>query len=446
MMKKESNFDVAAPRALLPPSADVAVVGAGPAGIMAAGRAAELGGRVVLVEKNKKPGRKLLLTGKGRCNITNAEFDLRKLVENYGKNGRFLFRAFSVFGPKEVIEFFENLGVKTKTERGRRVFPLSDKSEDVRRALVDLLIKNRVSVRCNSEVVRIVCRNHKIEKLILKNGEITARNYIFCTGGKAYPATGSTGDGFKWARDLGHRVTALSPALVPIRTKESWVKELQGLSLKNVEISVFQRGKKERSEFGECLFTHFGLSGPIILEISKMVGELLKGGEVSLSLDLKPALDFAKLDKRIQRDFKKYQNKSFKNSLADLLPRKLIPVIVKLSKIDPEKQVNGITREERHNLVKLFKNLGMTARGLSGFDSAIITSGGISLAEINDKMMRSKIIDNLFFAGEIIDVDGPTGGFNLQICWSTGRLAGENAVAAEADPAPGLEAREIQKD
>ncbi|MCJ7786666.1 aminoacetone oxidase family FAD-binding enzyme, partial [Patescibacteria group bacterium] len=356
-IKKENNFDVA-------------VVGAGPAGMIAAGRAAELGARVILIEKNKKSGKKLLLTGKGRCNITNAEFNLRKLVENYGKNGKFLFHAFSVFGPKDVIDFFEKLGLKTKIERGKRVFPFSDKSEDVLKVLIEYLIKNKVNIIYNSEVIRIDYQNRKIKKLILKNREIVAENYIFCTGGKSYSLTGSTGDGFKWSNDLGHHSKELSPALVPIKTKENWVRELQGLSLKNVEIRVFQKDKKERSEFGECLFTHFGLSGPIILDISKKVGELLKNGEVKLLLDLKPALDFAKLDKRVQRDFKKYQNKSFKNCLTDLLPCKLIPVIVKLSNIDSEKKVNNITREERQNLVKLLKNLEMTAEGLLGFDSA----------------------------------------------------------------------------
>jgi len=407
---------------------DVAVVGAGPAGMIAAGRAAELGAKVILIEKNKKPGIKLLLTGKDRCNITNAEFNLRKLVENYGKNGKFLFHAFSVFGPKDIINFFEKLRLKTKTERGKRIFPLSDKSEDVLRALINYLTKNKVNIVYNSAVIGVDCKDHKIKKLILENEEIVAGNYIFCTGGKSYPLTGSTGDGFKWATDLGHRIKKISPVLVPIKIKENWVKELQGLSLKNVEISVFQKGKKERSEFGECLFTHFGLSGPIILDISKKVGELLKDGEVKLLLDLKPALDSAKLDGRVQRDFKKYRNKLFKNCLANLLPCKLIPVIVKLSNINPEKKVNMITKEERHNLVRLLKNLEMTVRELLGFDSAIITSGGISLEEIDHKTMRSKVIDNLFFAGEIIDVDGPTGGFNLQVCWSTGYLSGESAA------------------
>ena len=407
---------------------DVAVVGGGPAGMMAAGRAAELGAKTILLEKNDKLGRKLLLTGKGRCNITNAEFDLKKLVENYGENGKFLFHAFSVFGPEQVIDFFENLGLKTKIERGKRVFPISDKSEDVLKALVRYLAKNKTDIVCGSEVRKIDCQNRKIKKLVSKDKEIRAKNYIFATGGKSYPLTGSSGDGFKWAETLGHHIERLSPALVPVKIKEAWVKNLQGLSLKNIEVSLFQKGKRDKTEFGECLFTHFGLSGPIVLNLSKRIGQLLEKGKVKISLDLKPALDFAKLDLRLQRDFTKYRNKSFKNSLADLLPRKLIPVVVGLSGIDPEKKTNNITREERHNLAKLLKNLEMTPESLLGFNTAIITSGGVSLKEIDHKTMKSKIIDNLFFAGEIIDVDGPTGGFNLQICWSTGYLAGENAA------------------
>lgn len=407
---------------------DIAVIGGGPAGIGAAGRAGELGGKVILLEKNNQLGAKLLLTGKGRCNLTNAEFDLRNLVSNYGEKGKFLFHAFHTFGPKAVIDFFETLGVPTKIERGKRVFPVSDRAEDVCTALASFLNNSKVKVMRNAQVMGIECKNRKIKKLILKNGEIRASNYILATGGKSYPKTGSTGDGYTWAKALGHTVTPLSPALVPITTKEVWVKRLQGLSLKNVEASVWQKGKKEASEFGECLFTHFGLSGPIIHTLSHKIGTLLKKGAVEIHLDLKPALDFSTLDKRIQRDFQKGPNKAFKNSLGELLPHKLISVVVELSKIDPEKRVNLIRSEERQSLGKLLKSLSLTASWLLGFDEAIVTSGGISLSEIDDKTMRSKIIDNLFFAGEIIDVDGPTGGFNLQICWSTGYLAGESAV------------------
>jgi len=405
---------------------DVAVIGGGPAGLMAAGRAAELGKKVVLLEKNKKPGRKLVLTGKGRCNITNAEFDLRKLVLNYGQKGRFLFHAFHVFGPEKTIEFFLKRGLKTKTERGGRVFPVSDDANDVLNVFIKYLLKGKVQIIYGAEVMNIEKKKHHISRLILKDGEIAAKSYIICTGGKSYSATGSTGDGYLWAEKLGHRVEDLIPALVPLKIKEKWVTDLQGLTLKNVAAAVLQEDKKQVSIFGECLFTHFGLSGPIILDVSQQVGELLKNGPVEISLDLKPALDFTTLDGRLQRDFQKYHNKFFQNSLDDLLPQKMIPVIVKFSGIDPVKKAIYITKEERHGLVRLLKNLKMTVDGLLGFEPAIVTNGGISLDEIDDKTMKSKIIDNLFFAGEIIDVHGPSGGFNLQICWSTGYLAGEN--------------------
>lgn len=418
MKIKENNFDF-----------DVAVVGGGPAGMMCAGRAAELGARVVLLEKNKQVGKKLLITGKGRCNITNGEVNLKKLVENYGNNGKFLFHAFSVFNTRDTIDFFQSRGLKVKTERGQRVFPVSDKAQDILNVLLEYLAKNEVNILYNSEVVRVEYKNHKIKKLVLKNRkQITAKNYVICTGGKSYPNTGSTGDGYMWAKSLGHSIKKPTPSLVAIRTKEKWVRNLQGLSLKNVEINVFGKNKKKFSLFGECLFTHFGLSGPIILSASKRIGELLEKGRVKIFFDLKPALDLTKLDKRVQRDFQKYQNKSFKNCLNDLLPRTLIPEIVKLSEIPSNKKVNTITKKERYGLVRLLKNLEITVDRLSGFDSAIITNGGVFLKEINDKTMQSKIVDNLFFAGEVIDVDGPTGGFNLQVCWSTGYLAGENAV------------------
>jgi len=395
--------------------------------LMAAGRAAELGKKVVLLEKNKKPGRKLVITGKGRCNLTNAEFDLRNLVLNYGKNGQFLFHAFHNFGPKQVIDFFNKWGLETKIERGKRVFPVSDDANDVLKIFVKYLLKGKVQIVYGAEVIDIERKKHHINKLILKEGEVVARNYIICTGGKSYPATGSSGDGYEWAKKLGHKIEDLRPALVPIRIRENWVGELQGLSLKNVEATILQDNKKQTSVFGECLFTHFGLSGPIILDVSGKVGELLKNGAVELALDLKPALDFETLDERLQKDFQKYNNKLFQNSLDDLLPQKMIPIIVKFSGIDPFKKVSYVTKEERHGLVRLLKNLKMTVAGLLDFESAIVTVGGVSLKEIDDKTMKSRIVDNLFFAGEIIDVAGPSGGFNLQICWSTGYLAGENA-------------------
>lgn len=407
---------------------DVAVIGGGPAGLLAAGRAAELGARVILVEKNKRSGRKLLITGNRRCNITQAIFDAREFVENFDANGRFLFSSLAVFGVEETIDFFQSRGLETKTERGGRVFPASDKAGDVLDILTGYVTENGVVIEYESKVVDIEKKDNKITSLALQRGKITADCYILCTGGKSFPGTGSTGDGLFWSEKLGHNVTELSPALVPIKIEEKWVMDLQGLGLKNVGMNIFQHGKKQDSDFGELLFTHFGVSGPIVLHKSKKVGQLLKQGQVKLSLDLKPALDFTKLDRRLQRDFEKYNNRVFKNCLDDLLPRKLIPVIVELSGIEPFKQVNNITKEERHALGRLLKSLEMTVSGLLGFSQALITSGGISIKEIDPKTMRSKLIDNLFFAGEIIDLDGPTGGYNLQICWSTGYVAGESAA------------------
>ncbi len=423
---------------------DVAIIGGGPSGLMAACRAGELGAKVVLLERNNALGRKLLLTGKGRSNITRAEFNPRELVKKYGREGDFLLHALSVFGVKETIGFFEGKGLKIKTERGKRIFPQSDRASDVLNVFIDCLKskkipssspqlklrkKNRVEIMANSRVEKILKQNNRVSKIILEdNREISAKNYIVATGGRSFPGTGSSGDGYKWAKAMGHTVTKLRPALVPLRIKEDWPKEAQGLSLKNVELTVFQNGRKKDSRFGEMLFTHFGLSGPIVLDLSGKVGELLEKGGVKLFLDLKPALGFQTLDKRIQSDFSRYSNKLFRNCLADLFPQKLIPIVVELSGIAPSKKVNEITREERHGLVKLSKGLEMTVSSLLDFKGAIITSGGVSLKEIDSKTMKSKLIENLFFAGEIINLHGPTGGYNLQLCWSTGYLAGESAA------------------
>lgn len=407
---------------------DVAVIGGGPSGMMAAIEASELGAKVALLEKNIVLGRKLLLTGKGRSNITRAEFNPKELAEKYGREGNFLLYPLSVFGVKETLKFFEEHGLKTKIERGKRIFPQSDKARDVLNVLIQSLKKNNVLILTKAEVGEIFIRRNKITKLFLKDGrEITAKNYIICTGGKSYPETGSTGDGYKWLQKLGHTIIKPRPALTPINIKEAWPKEAQGLSLKNVKLSVFQN-KKVESRFGELLFTHFGISGPIVLDLSGKIGELLEKGGVSLFLDLKPALSFEKLDKRLQSDFLKQSNKMFKNSLADLLPSKLKPVIVKLSGINQMKKVNEITKEERNKLVKLLKNLEMTVNSLLGFKTAIITLGGVSLKGIDAKTMKSKLVDNLFLAGEIINLHGPTGGYNLQLCWSTGHLAGQSSA------------------
>lgn len=415
---------------------DVAVIGGGPAGMIAAGRAGEAGARVVLIEKNNSLGKKLLITGKGRCNITQAEFDGKDLADKFGREGRFLLYGFFIFGPKQVVDFFENLKLKTRTERSGRIFPKSDKAKDVLQILKSYLAKNGAEVSIGKAVKKILKKNNKIRGIVLENGEkITADKYIIATGGKSYPMLGSSGSGFRWAEDLGHTIIDLKPALTPIRIKEKWLQQVQGLSLKNVSITVYQNNKKQDSRFGELLFAHFGITGPIVLDISKKVGELLNlpvsEGEVKLILDLKSALDFEKLDKRLQRDFIKFKKKLFKNSLDDLLPKKLINIIVKLSGIDKNKLVNEITKSERHKLVKLLKGMEMTPVGLLGFDKSIITSGGVSLKEIDAKTMKSRIIDNLYFAGEILNLDGPTGGYNLQVCWSTGYVAGNSVSKAK---------------
>ncbi len=407
---------------------DIAVIGGGPSGMMASGKAGEAGAKVLLIEKNKTPGKKLLLTGKGRCNFTRAEFDERLFVEGFGKGGKFLLSALFNFGVEDVIGFFEKHKLKTKIERGKRVFPATDRAEDVLNVLIRYLKENKVQVMGETKVIDLEKEGSRIKRLITSRGDIFAKNFIICTGGKSYPLTGSAGDGYDFTRKLGHKIIPPEPALVPIKIKEKWVGDLQGLSLKNVQINVFQNGKKQDDRFGEMIFAHFYLSGPIILDISKKVGELLKRGEVIISLDLKPALGYPLLDQRIQKDFKKYNKKIFKNSLKELLPQKLIPVIIELSGINPEKTVNAVTKEERKKLVGLLKNLKMQALGLLGFDQAIITSGGVDLKEIDPKTMKSKLIDNLFFAGEIINLHGPTGGYNLQLCWSTGCLAGKNAA------------------
>jgi len=403
---------------------DVAVIGGGPAGMIAAGKAAENGAQVVIIDRNRTLGRKLLITGKGRCNITQAQFDSREFIRELGKNGKFLFSSFSQFGPQEVIKFFEERGLKTKTERGSRVFPISEKAEDVLKVLSEYLKKNNVRMLLGREVFGFKTKNKKIESVKLSGEEIFADKFILAVGGKAYPITGSSGDGYEWAKKMGHTIVDPEPSLVPMKTKENWVKDLQGLSLKNVQINIFQNNKKQDSKFGEMLFTHFGLSGPIILETSKKIGELLKNGKVEIKIDFKPVLDFVQLDKRLQRDFEENRKKDFKNYLPELLPQKMIETFLKLSEIDPHKKLHFISKEERKNILHLLKGMKISVENLLGFDQAIVTSGGVSLREVDSKTMQSKIIKNLFFAGEILDLDGPTGGYNLQICWSTGHAAG----------------------
>ncbi len=413
---------------------DLAIIGAGPAGMMAALRAAECGARVVLLEKNSIPGIKLLMTGKERCNITNAEPDVRKFADNLGKNGRFLLSALYHFGMRETIDFFHRNNLKTKIERGGRVFPESDKAKDVQGLFLRLIKKNHITLLTNCRIKKISQRQNRIEKIILDKFELKAENYLLSTGGLSYPRTGSTGEGYAWAGRMGHTIIKPEPALTPVLVKERWVKELEGLSLKNVRISIYQDNKKQDDRFGEALFTGSGLSGPIILDMSKSIGKLLVNGEADLFIDFKPALDFKVLDKRILLDLEKHGNRSIRNILPELLPKKLIPVILEPAGIEPEKKGHSITKDERKRLRLLLKQFPLTVEGLSGFNKAIITTGGVSLKEIDPKTMRSRIIENLYFAGEILDLDGPTGGYNLQVCWSTGYLAGESAAKSAEVP------------
>ena len=402
----------------------VVVVGAGAAGLIAAGRAAELGHDVVLIEKNRAPGKKVLISGKGRCNLTNNA-DLDTLMNNIPGNSKFLYSAFSKFGSADIINFFEGLGVKTKVERGERVFPVSDSAKDIVDALYTYIKKNNVQFMPNTRVKLIKVLDSKVVGVITENEElIKCDRVIIATGGLSYQGTGSTGDGYKMARNLGHKIITPRPSLIPLNTKEKWVAELQGLSLKNVNVKFSESsGKKIYEDFGEMLFTHFGVSGPVILSASRHLLKYDYKG-VKMSIDLKPALDDAKLDLRILRDFEKYNGKFFKNALNDLLPVKLIPVIIKLSRIEEDKFVNRISKEERKNLVHILKNLECTIVGSRPISEAIITVGGIDVKEIKPTTMESKIVSGLHFAGEIIDADGYTGGFNLTIAFSTGFAAG----------------------
>ncbi len=408
-------------------SKKVAVIGAGPAGLMAAAKAGERGCEVILIEKNDRIGKKILISGKGRCNITNST-DIEGLIENTPGNGNFLYSAFYTFSNEDLIQLINSLGVETKVERGGRVFPVSDRAKDVADALYRYVKNSGVKLLLNAQLKEIKTdQDKKIKGIVLKDGtEIECDSVILATGGASYPGTGSTGDGYKLAAALGHNIVKLKPSLVPLIVKEEWVPELQGLSLRNIEITMVNKnGKKVYSDFGELLFTHFGVSGPVILSGSRHILDY-DFKEIKLYIDLKPALDEEKLDERIQRDFEKYSRKQFKNALDELLPQKLIPVIIKLSGILPEKFVNQITKEERRRLVKLLKKLELSINGARPIEEAIVTAGGISTDEINPSTMESRIIKGLFFAGEIIDVDAYTGGFNLTIAFSTGCLAGLN--------------------
>jgi len=407
---------------------DVAVVGAGPAGMMAAIFAAKNGAKVVLMEKNESAGKKLLLTGGGRCNFCNAEFDLRKLTANYGKTGGFLFAAFAEFGPKEIIKFFNGMGVKTKIENNNRVFPKNDSAQEILNALVNRLNELNVKIMHNAKVADLKKENESIGKIILENGEfISARNYIIATGGKSYPQTGSVGDGYVWAQKSGHKIDSLFPALAPVNIKQFWIKDLAGVALENVKISVFQNDKKYFSIRGELLFTHFGVSGPAVLNISGAIARLVKSGAVFIHLDFFPEIAADELQKKILKSFSDNPNKTAKNCLAYFLPLSLAMATCRAAEIDAEITANDINKKERRRIVEVMKNFKLEVGEIFPIESGMITGGGVNVAEIDHKTMRSKIVGNLFFAGEIINIHGPTGGFNLSQCWSTGRLAGLSA-------------------
>ena len=408
---------------------NVVITGGGPAGMMAAITAARRGFKVTLVEKNEKLGKKLFITGKGRCNITNAG-DSEDLFKSIVTNRKFMFSSFNGFSNYDTLGFFDELGLHIKIERGNRVFPESDHSSDVIGALNRELKILSVDVRLNTEVKDIIVNGGKATGVVVKcsgkESTIQADNVIVATGGNSYQSTGSTGDGYRFARKLGHSVTPIVPALVPFNVAEDWESDLQGLSLKNVSIVVLDGKQEIYSDFGEMLFTHFGVSGPLILSASSFAARRIKEHPLKLVIDLKPALSHEQLDERILRDFDEEKNKAFKNSLDKLLPKKMIPVIVRLSDIDGNKKVNEITKQERQKLVSLIKGLELTITGLRGFNEAIITQGGINVREINPTTMESKLVKNLYFAGEVLDVDALTGGFNLQIAWSTGYAAADH--------------------
>lgn len=400
---------------------DTIIIGGGAAGLMASVECKRLGQDILVIERNPRPGKKIAITGKGRCNVTTHNHDLRDLISRYQRNGKFLYGAFSRFSVQDTLDYFEKtLKVKLKIERGNRVFPKSDSAVDIIYGLQEEIIDD---ILPNTSVLSFNMEENSIRSVVTYKGEFQAKRYILATGGKSYPITGSNGDGYALAQSVGHSIVEPKPALVPVICKERWIKKLEGLSLVNVKITAFQKEKEIVSKFGEALFTHQGMTGPIVIDMSRYIGDALEKGEVQLSIDFKPALSREKLDRRVREDFQIYRNKVFKNSLKKLLPSSLIPVFLDLCGIDLEKKVAEISKEERIKVVNLLKDFRITPIKLDDWDKAIVTAGGVNIKEIDPTTMKSKIVDNLYFAGEIIDVYGPTGGYNLQICWSTGILA-----------------------
>lgn len=409
-------------------SEKILIIGAGAAGLIAAGTVSGRGKDVMILERNEKPARKVAITGKGRCNVTNNCKELSELIANVPVNGRFLYSAFSSFMPSDTIDLIEDMGVPLKCERGNRVFPCSDRAMDIVDALVHYGTDDGAEM-IHGRAKELIIENGTLKGVRTFDGdEILADRVIVATGGKSYPLTGSTGDGYELARMAGHTIVEPKPSLVPLTAHEGFCSELMGLSLRNVSMKVIDTKRKNKvvyEDFGEMLFTHFGVSGPMVLSASSMIRDM-EAGRYLISIDLKPALSEEQLDSRILRDFSDNTNKDFINSLGALLPRKLIPVAVKLSGIKANEKVNQITKEQRRKLVRLLKDFRVTVKGFRPIDEAIVTSGGVKVSEINPKTMESKLLPGLFFAGEVIDVDAYTGGFNLQIAFSTGHLAGEN--------------------
>lgn len=409
----------------------VIVIGAGAAGMMAAITAAKQGNNVTIIEKTSSAGNKIKITGKGRCNIT-FDGDIDDFKRNIVKNDKFMYSSFMNFSNNDVIEYFESLGVKTKVERGGRIFPQSDKATDVVNALKNELLKYNVKILYDTSLEDLIIKDNVLTGIKTSKGVYEVDKVIICTGGKSYKTTGSTGECYDIVKKYGHNIVSLRPGLVPLKSDDKICKELQGLTLKNVGFKIKDSGKVIYDSFGEMLFAHFGLTGPIVLSGSSLLNRVddvdgkFTRHSICGIIDMKPALDLETLDKRIQRDFDKYSNKEFKNALSDLLPQKLIPVVIQLSGINPDKKVHQITREERNKLVYTIKNIEININGLMPIDIAIITCGGVDVKQINPKTMESKIIKNLFFAGEILDVDAYTGGFNLQIAFSTAVAAGKN--------------------
>lgn len=403
----------------------IIIIGAGASGLIAGAQAAKRGLDVTIVERNSRPARKVMITGKGRCNVTNACFDINELISNVVRNPRFMYSAFSSFMPYDTMALLQDMGVETKIERGNRVFPVSDKAVDV----VDALVKNAKQSGAKFVqgcVASFNTENGVIKSVNLENADIIEGDaFAICTGGKSYASTGSDGIGYELAKSVGHTITPLKPSLVSLVASNGFIPDLQGLSLRNISIKLLDGEKEIYSDFGEMLFTHYGVSGPVILSASAHM-QSPREHNYKIVIDLKPALDYAALDKRIQRDFSEFANRDFINSLEKLLPNKLIPVMVKRSAIPPSLKVNQITKEQRQSLVELLKHFTVDITDFRPINEAIVTSGGVDVKEINPKTMQSKLVDNLYFAGEVIDVDAYTGGFNLQIAFSTGFLCGNN--------------------